>query len=250
MTEPIDPCQPAADALACPSGDADGDGVPNADDPAPTEPCMPDASALRCGTGDADGDGIDNQTECPALQSCKDSDGDGVPDYQDSDNDGDGNPANGDGSPDYVQANNVGAELDADEDGLTDAQECPDDTCADTDHDGTPDNLDADDDGDGVPTSTEVVDEGKYGTDVDHDGRVNHLDADNDDLRDGKEAGDANGNGVPDYLEKRFIDDDGCSVASSRNPVGGWWLFAIFAWMLTWRRSRGATAPSCSAPGQ
>ncbi len=71
-------------------GDRDGDGVANEVDPAPSDPCIPNRNALACGSGDADGDHLSNEFECPGLRTCRDSDGDGVSDYADPDSDGDG----------------------------------------------------------------------------------------------------------------------------------------------------------------
>lgn len=106
----------AGSGIALASGDdLDGDQVPNGLDVSPSDPCNPNRNALACGSGDADGDHLSNAFECPGLQMCRDTDGDGVSDYADSDSDGDGIPdarecpdeaacpdADGDGTPDLL----------------------------------------------------------------------------------------------------------------------------------------------------
>ncbi|MFP4500984.1 MAG: BACON domain-containing protein [Candidatus Hydrogenedentota bacterium] len=131
--------------------DADGDGVPDAEDP------------------DIDGDGVLNEDDPDALgdgfddaYQAADVDGDGVPDYWDDDTDGDGIPdaededANGNGTPDVDEA-------------------------PDGDGDGFPDPVDLDRDNDGFSNVAEL----EAGTDPDHffdtpEARLGDLDLDGD----------------------------------------------------------------------
>lgn len=148
-----------------------------------------DASCrLESEAPDTDMDGIPDEVECPAPgnparpETCRDSDGDGTPDFEDEDDDGDGIDA-ADESPD------------GNSDPIDD----------DTDGDGTPNYLDPDDDGDGIDTSDEVDASDAIGDeDPDGDGLPSWLDTDSDGdgTTDAAEAGDEDGNGVPDYLEE------------------------------------------------
>jgi hypothetical protein len=142
-----------------PDGDADGDGVPNADDAFPYDPSE---------TTDSDGDGVgDNGDAFPNdPDETADTDGDGVGDNGDAfptdpdettDTDGDGVGDNGDAFP-----TDPDETADTDADGVGDNGDAfptdPDET-ADTDGDGVGDNGDAfptdpgetaDSDGDGI----------------------------------------------------------------------------------------------------
>jgi len=71
-----------------PSGDNDGDGIPNN-----IETCADNDGDLipNCLDPDSDGDNFPDSQECPA-QPCVDTDGDGAPDYIDRDSDNDGLP--------------------------------------------------------------------------------------------------------------------------------------------------------------
>lgn len=164
-------------------GDANGNGIPDYLE-GPEEPIV-----------DSDGDGVFDDVECPVPGECPDTDGEGTPDYLDDDDDDDGIPT-------------IDEDLDGDGDPTND----------DTDGDGLPNYLDDDDDGDGIPTRTERADAAEFGDDIDNDGLPNWLDtdADGDGVADGTEAmggGDANADGVPDYLEPEFwagdADEDG-----------------------------------------
>ncbi len=136
---------------------------------------------------DTDGDGLLDDVECPPpgspLQpsSCPDTDGDGDPDFDDGDDDNDG-------------IDTVDESPDGDSDPSDD----------DTDGDGVPNYLDEDDDGDGIPTAEEIAASSEVeNNDVDGDGDPNWLDTDSDgdEIDDADEPGDADENGVPDYLE-------------------------------------------------
>jgi len=126
-------------------------------------------------------------------EALTDSDNDGIADVDET--------ANG-GSP---------GTIDTDGDGLSDAEEAGDDLPltppVDTDGDGIPDFADADDDGDDIPTATEIADATTYGGDPDTDGRSNWVDpdADGDTVLDRDEGtDDADGNGIPDYLDGEY----------------------------------------------
>ncbi len=100
--DPLDPCVPNANAITCPTGDTDGDGVPNAEeedngtdptnpdtdgdgfcdgpntvvgvcvggDPDPFDPCIPNPNSPTCATGDTDGDGIINTDDPDPNDPC------------------------------------------------------------------------------------------------------------------------------------------------------------------------------------
>jgi MYXO-CTERM domain-containing protein len=286
-----DPCNPNPDALACPTGDPDGDGVNNGDeatagtdpndpdsdddgvcdgmidvvlvcvgggadgdgdgvpvnlDPDDADPCNPNPDALACPTGDTDGDGVDNLTEGATGTDPNDPDSDddgtcdgvidvaGVCTGQGMDGDGDGVPTGTDpddadpcnpnpdaltcptGDPDGDGVNNgdeatAGTDPldpDSDDDGVLDADEIGADPTnpRDTDDDGEIDALDQDDDGDGILTGVERADSAALGDDdVDGTPGVNWLDAD------------ADGDGIEDGVEGRF-DIDGDNVPAYLDP--------------------------------
>lgn len=156
--------------------DADGDGVPDAEDECPNEKGM----AIFKGCPDSDGDGVvDKDDECPdqsgplANGGCPKNSSTGL------DSDGDGLTDNNDNCPNLAgPASNLGCPLaDADGDGVADAEDkCPNSAglprfngCPDTDGDGVPDNTDScpdnvglaqfngcpDTDGDGVSDLTD-----------------------------------------------------------------------------------------------
>ena len=201
----LEPCTPNDQAVACPTGDTDGDGEPNGTDPAPLDPCVPDNTALACPTADTDMDGLTNAEEAlvGTDPSNRDSDGDGVFDAVEVGGDVN-NPVNTDNDA-LIDA------LDSDDDGdgiltvLEDLNADLDPTNDDSDNDGTPDYLDADDDEDGKPTIDEDINNnGDYtDDDSDGDGTPDYLDAD--DL-DGPLA-DADGDGILNVLED--VDGDG-----------------------------------------
>jgi len=202
-----------------PTGDADGDGIPNFQDDS-------DAASGFPSFTDINNDGIND---------AYDQDLDGIPDYIDLDSDNDGIPdlveaggvdTNGDGRADDL--------TDTDGDGLVDAYDsnCVIGACTpattgtdipnlDTDGDGKNDYLDIDADNDGIP---DIVEAG--GTDTDHDGKVDApLDEDGDGLADvydenatdGSGSGGTNGtalvetNGSGDWLgsDGKTLDTDG-----------------------------------------
>lgn len=214
-------------------GDDDGDGIPD---------------YLQAGGTDADtdGDGLTDGVECPATP-CADSDRDGKPDFEDPDDDGDSVPtiqerqggdsdSDGDGTPDYLDA-------DDDNDTLPTAEERPNGVDRDTDKDGRTDRLDSDDDGDGIPTAREVDDGLDFAEDADGDGTLNYrdVDSDGDTIPDADESSDADGNGVPDYLEDQRAFAGGACAATPTRGAGsagavGMLLLAVG---LLLRRRRG-----------
>lgn len=126
-------CPPDADGDRIPdevegTGDADGDGIPNFEDP------------------DSDGDSILDQEEA-GDPSCTtppiDTDGDGIADFLDTDSDDDGvdDAVEGTGDPDMDRVPSY-RDIDSDDDGASDTDEDAagtDPTVADTDGDGFPD---------------------------------------------------------------------------------------------------------------
>ncbi|MBP8726116.1 MAG: thrombospondin type 3 repeat-containing protein [Saprospiraceae bacterium] len=133
------------DTLAMPILDADGDGIPDAQDLCPT---VPGIAKFR-GCPDTDGDGVeDSADKCPELaglaefSGCPDTDGDGVPDTEDecptlagpksnkgcpeSDRDGDGVPDASDACPDRAGLREMAGCPDSDGDGIADHEDkCP-----------------------------------------------------------------------------------------------------------------------------
>lgn len=149
--------------------DSDGDGVPDNLDP------------------DDDADGIPSAQECPdALAGCEDSDGDGRPDYLDVCGD------------DRVSAIDPSSSWEECDDGnAVDGDGCDSSCRRET---GVPDS-----DGDGIDTADEISASNELGNeDSGGDGDANWLDADSvgDGIADGDEAGDSNGNGILDYLDR------------------------------------------------
>ncbi len=235
--------------------DTDGDGLlDSVECPAPGNPRTPSTCVDTDGDGrpdfddpDDDGDGVPTADELAAGPAVRDTDGDGVNDHLDPDDDGDGVPTlvelgdpgsprntDGDEAPDYLDP-------DDDNDSIPTADELGDGPSPrDTDGDGDADYIDPDDDGDTIPTRTEVADGAALtppNPDVDGDGLSNWLDpdADGDGVTDGDEPGDADGNGVPDYLEASQEPVVGglsggalCSVrqAGSRGAPLAWALLA------------------------
>lgn len=178
--------------------DTDGDGLKDGDedknhngvvDAGETDPRKADTD----GGGVKDGDEIKFGLDPLDPKDDKDSDGDGLPDEYEKKIGTDPNKSDTDG------------------DGIPDSQEIGADPQhpRDTDGDGKIDALDPDDDGDGILTKDEISDTTSSGVsdDVDGDGKKNWLDddADGDGIKDGVEGrGDANGNGIPDYLDASY----------------------------------------------
>jgi OOP family OmpA-OmpF porin len=156
--------------------DADGDGIPDAEDACPNDP----GPAATRGCPDTDGDGIiDKDDKCPTVaglpefQGCPDTDGDGIPDAEDScptqkgsiamhgcpDTDGDGIPDKDDACPTQKGPASAMGCPDRDGDGVPDKDDaCPDERgpakyhgCPDTDGDGIIDKNDKCPDIYGVP---------------------------------------------------------------------------------------------------
>ena len=171
-----------------PNADADGDGIPDAQE----------------GDGDADGDGLPDYLDT-------DADGNGIPDAQEGDGDHDG-----DG---IIDAHDT----DDDDDGIPDVVEIRGDPGAppDSDGDGLPDYLDIDSDADGIPDSVEGD------RDPDSDGVPNYLDddSDSDGLPDVQEGlggtGDADGDGFANFEDPDADNDgipDGAEVTQGLDP--------------------------------
>jgi len=158
-------------------------------------------------TGDADNDGISDADEGAGTEV--DTDGDGTPDYQDEDSDDDGIPdsveagdddvgtapvdTDGDGTPDFM-------DLDADGNGIDDAIE----GAADLDGDGTGDFADTDNDGDSIPDITELGPDPANPVDTDDDGTPDYhdLDSDGDTISDLAEGSiDPDTDGLPSYVD-------------------------------------------------
>lgn len=236
------------DGINPPTGDADGDGISDADEGRPANTDTDGDGTPDYEDTDSDGDGIDDYREAgdadpgtPPL----DTDADGTPDFQDTDSDGNGildavegqGDADGDGRPDFQ-------DLDDDGDFINDVNEIGPDPSApiDTDGDGTPDYHDTDSDGDTImdidETSADFDGDGvgnwrdtdsdddcrgdqlesggvRPPRDTDMDGRQDFVDRDSDDDGLADEAEDANCNGVRDGTETDAgnADTDGDGVS-------------------------------------
>ncbi|MFN8446394.1 MAG: choice-of-anchor Q domain-containing protein [Caldilineaceae bacterium] len=188
---PVPTFTPSPTSVAT-STDLDGDGIPN------TVECTP-ACVDTDGDGknndqdiDSDGDGILDQIEVQSTviadsqAALLDSDGDQTPDYLDTDSDNDSLPdaleawdSNFDGKAEYLPVNH-----DSDGDGLDDGYEPayensggnPRELAAfpDLDKDGV-NWRDADDDNDGISTRTELGDHPGSPVDADGDGVPDYL---------------------------------------------------------------------------
>jgi hypothetical protein len=204
-----------------PSGDADGDGIPNYED------------TDIAGFVDDNGDGVDDR---------QDADGDGIPNFLDLDSDNDGitdvienggtdvngdgisdgfADTDGDGIPDSADVDIIGGG-DTDGDGISDTADVDQTGGTDADGDGIDDNFDPDTDGDGL---LDLIDPDNGGTalptvDTDGDGvdDAYDLDSDNDGIPDVIEAGgaDADGNGT---LDGAFADADNDGVPDSADAT-------------------------------
>ncbi|WP_421877736.1 T9SS type A sorting domain-containing protein [Marinoscillum sp.] len=188
-----------------PSGDEDGDGIPNFRD-------SDDGTVLAglTSTADINSDGV---------YDVYDTDLDGIPDFRDADSDNDGIPdlvevggvdtdGNGmidglddsdwDTIPDNVDVDNTGG-ADSDSDGIDDAFDFSVSGGTDTDGDDIIDSADTDIDGDGLPNTYDPDNGGTALTPLDTDGDgINDqvdLDTDND--------------GIPDLVEAGGTDTDG-----------------------------------------
>ncbi len=201
-SDPLSPCDPNPNVIACTAVDEDSDGYfPGIDandpqfDPDDTNPCLPSAAASRC---DLDGDGLVNNVDA-------DDDGDGLADVNDidphdplSDTDGDGitdaDEVGGDGVFDLGTDSNP-LEADTDSDGINDGDEVANGT-------NPIDRCDPDPIAGGCNTINPCTEDPLAAScDFDGDGLVNSEDDDddNDDILDTDE--DINGNGD-------FSDDD------------------------------------------
>ena len=228
LTNGTAPSTPASAATECRAGIASASdkkcGLATGESCSGSAQCRSN-SCLGSGVcdGDTDGDGVSDSEErkLGTDPTKKDSDGDGIPDNAELSRNGTGPftgiDTDGDGKIDAL-------DTDDDGDGLLTKDELGMGGAArpqDTDGDGRPDYLDIDDDNDGILTKQEIADgklPGVNSDDVDGDGKKNWLDIDSDDdgILDANEKGDANNNGIPDYLEKLKA-----SVADAGPTSGG-----------------------------
>ncbi len=161
------PTAPKWDCLGCCGKlDADGDGVPNIDDPKPEDPCAPAQAPGYKGydgyhpvwrAADCDGDGETNGEEhdCGSdpydpAKKCSDKDdddGDGVPNGEDADPTDPCKPAQSAGYTGYDKTNATWRDADCDGDGDTNGKEAD---CNSDPYDGAK-KCETDTDGDGVP---------------------------------------------------------------------------------------------------
>ena len=198
-----------------PSGDEDGDGVPNFIDTSDAT-----VTAGLSSTIDSNSDGV---------YDVFDQDLDGVPDFRDRDSDNDGLPdiievggidtdgdgeidgsgdTDGDGIPDAVDVDQTGG-ADNDTDGIDDLFDASESGGPDADGDDIIDSADQDRDGDGLANIVDADPDnnGIFTTtlnstiDVDGDGIEDHYDLDSD------------GDGIPDIIEAGGIDSDGNGIA-------------------------------------
>jgi hypothetical protein len=220
-------CGPSApdddDAVA---GDADGDGISDADEGAPGTDTDGDGTPDYL-DDDSDDDGIPDYREAGDQDLSTvpvDSDGDGIPDFRDTDSDNNGRPDGVDGTDDLDGDGKFDfQDLDDDGDFISDVIEIGGNPAApvDSDGDGVPDFQDRDSDGDTILDLYETA------SDYDQDGRPNYLDDDSDGdcIYDRLEARgdpprDSDGDGRPDFLD-RDSDNDGIpDGAEDRNCNG------------------------------
>jgi hypothetical protein len=134
----VDPCMPDPNAVACPTGDADGDGTNNTDDSDDADPCVPSTAAAACGAGDADGDGTNDAADPDSNDACVPNNAVLACGTADADGDGTNNAADPDSNDACVPNNTVLAcgTADADGDGVNnaadpnDADPCIPNACA------------------------------------------------------------------------------------------------------------------------
>lgn len=220
--------------------DSDGDGIPDIVD------------RQINSTDSNDDDLVPDFLECPVYPNCPDTDRDGQPDYSDSDSDNDGIPdrlelyalldTDNDGIADWYDADEDGdgqvdtrdtnvIKLDINGDGVIDDVSLPD-----FDGDGLPNHQDLDSDEDGLSDTEESI---AMAIDSDNDGIDDAYDADlvlgqdsnfdgyddtaldyviqveSDSERVAVNTGDADSDGIPDYLDLGGDSDgDGMSDAS------------------------------------
>jgi hypothetical protein len=202
--------------------DTDHDGIANVVDIKPGV-----FGGLPSASGDADGDGISNANEGSGLV---DTDGDGVSDMLDGDSDADGIPDLAEGSGDFDSDGVANVrDLDSDNDGINDVIEGGG---KDTDGNGLQDasgDANPDEDGDGIVDSVDPNDAVAGGgtgavlplPDSDGDGARNFvdLDSDNDTVSDLVESGlgavDTNNDGIGDGADP---DQDGLIVSVDGLP--------------------------------
>ncbi len=223
-------------ARTCRAPDTDGDGVPDDIDLDDDNDGIPDDSEIDSTlTGDADGDGV-LDFEDPSFVTCTDTspmdgvcdslpmevdfDGDGIANHLDLDADGDGIADIVEGGGDDTDGDGrVDTLVDSNGDGWHDAYAVTPLPLPNSDGDAGPDFLDVDADGDGV---TDTYEGG--GVDVDMDGAPDDsTDADGDGIADALTGAgalptpDSDMDGTPDYQDP---DDDGDGVPTIfENPI-------------------------------
>ena len=245
-------------AVPCPYGDADYDGVCDTDDICPgfddradiDGDGVPDGCDLCTGddlSGDTDADGVcDDLDSCTGDDSSGDTDGDGVCDDLDACPGGnDAADEDGDGQPNACDPCPLDNPDDTDGDGICDSDDiCPDGgDFADTDEDGTADGCDpcpldaADDsDGDGVCDSDDRCAGFPDSNDADADGTPDMCDGCPNDPSSVSTCGDAS-------TEDPLLTDEraslsGCLCQSATSPPT--WMPLLLLPLVLRRRRTGA----------
>ncbi|MEM6787740.1 MAG: hypothetical protein AAF715_09495 [Myxococcota bacterium] len=220
---------PPGEIQEVPAGDADGDGISDAEEGAATLVDTDGDGTPDFEDEDSDGDGIDDSVEAgdddPATPP-DDADGDGIPNFQDLDSDGNGiedategaADLDGDGLGDFADTDNDGDQASDIAEILGDGADCDGDLVldatgtpgapADCDGDGTPNFMDLDSDGDLILDRAE-----NSAVDTDQDTFFDRydLDSDSDQFPDAVEAGDSD-------LQTAPVDTDDDGVPDFRDP--------------------------------
>ncbi|MCB0517406.1 MAG: hypothetical protein H6577_23815 [Lewinellaceae bacterium] len=233
-SNPLDPCSPDVNTVACSGTDADGDGYyanfsPDDPefDPDDLNPCVPDFTIGLCDfdedglinsvDNDDDNDGVKDINDVDDFNKLSDSDNDGIPDDIETGGDGtynagiDTNPLDDDTDNDDLTD---GVE-DANKDGQYDVGVETNPLVADTDGDGLKDGVeDANHDGQLDPGESDPLEKCSPNAefaecDFDGDGTANNVDADDDndgvpdiaDVDDFDPNSDSDGDGIGDKTE-------------------------------------------------